>query len=166
MLLETFGKRLRVLRAEREMSQIALRDKMEKFGVSIGETYVSELERTDKMPSLEVAAAMARALEISVDYLALLIDEALPYRRQPVPDNYYSEQADEIAKIVDGLQPPQRDVLLNVARSMVSAPSDRQRERAMIRDILDSIERRLGRTVRREIEQVLRSKGMPIDPAS
>lgn len=163
MALETFGKRLRVLRIDRDLSQIQLRDRMEKVGVPIGETYISELERTEKMPSLEVAAAMARVLDVSVDYLALLIDEAASYRRQPQPDNYYSEEADELAKLTDAMHPEQRSVLLNLARSMVSAPTSRQMERAEIRDILDSIERTHGRTVRREIEKLFRNRGMPID---
>lgn len=162
---ETFGRRLRVLRAERDLSQIALRDRMEKlYGVPIGETYISELERTEKMPSLEVAAAMAKALDVSLDYLGLVINEPLSFRREPpAPDSYYSEQADEVAKLVDDMQPQQRDLLLNVAKSMVAAPSLRQRERAEIREILDSIERKLGRAVRREVEQVLRGKGMLLD---
>lgn len=162
---DTFGKRLRVLRAERDLSQIALRDRMEKlYEVSIGETYISELERSDKMPGLEVAAAMAKALDVSLDYLGLIINEPLSWRREvAAPEPYYSEQADEIAGLVDDLTPAQRDLLLNVAKSMGAAPSQRQRERAEIRDILDSIERRFGRQVRREVEQVLRNKGLLLD---
>lgn len=164
MALETFGKRLRVLRVDRDLSQIALRDRMEKtHGVSIGETYISELERTDKMPSLEVAAAMAKVLDVSVDYLALLIDDAVSFRRQPQPDNYYSEEADECAKLVDEMRPEQRSVLLSLARSMVSAPTNRQLERAEIRDLLDSIERTHGRAVRREIEKLFRNRGLFIE---
>lgn len=166
MALDTFGKRLRVLRIDRDLSQIDLRDKMVNAGTPIGETYISELERTEKMPSLEVAAAMARALDVSVDYLALLIDDAVSYRRQPMPDNYYSEEADDVARMVDSMRPEQRLLVLNIVKSMVNAPSQRQRERIEIIDMLDSIERQRGRAVRREIEQILRSRGIPIDPAS
>lgn len=166
MPMETFGRRLRVLRAERDLSQIALRDKMKKqCQVSIGETYISELERTDKMPSLEVAAAMARVLDVSVDYLALLIDDAVSYRRQPAPDNYYSEQADEVAKLVDNMHPSQRELITNVAKNMLRAPTQRQVERAEMRDILDSIERDEGGPMRRKIEKLMRSKGLSVDSA-
>lgn len=166
MALDTFGKRLRVLRIDRDLSQIDLRDRMVKSGVPIGETYISELERTEKMPSLEVAAAMARALDVSVDYLALLIDDAVSYRRQPVPDNYYSEEADEVAKMIDAMHPEQRALVLNVAKSMISAPTQRQRERAEIIEMLNLIEKNHGRIVRRDIEKLFRNKGMPVDPAS
>lgn len=158
MPLDTFGKRLRVLRIDRDLSQINLRDRMEKLGEPIGETYISELERTEKMPSLAVAAAMAKVLDVSVDYLALLIDDALSYRRVPTPDNYYSEQADEVARMVDAMNPTQRDLLLNLARSIVNAPSQRQVERDEMGDILDSIERKFGRDVRKEIEKMLRDR--------
>jgi transcriptional regulator with XRE-family HTH domain len=163
MPLDTFGKRLRVLRIDRDLSQIELRDKMEKVEMPIGETYISELERTSKMPSLEVAAAMAKVLDVSIDYLGLLIEEALPYRRQPTPDPYYSEQADEIAKLVDSMHPSQRELILSVAKNMLSAPTQRQAERAEMRDILDSIAREHGDNVRREIEKLMRNKGLPID---
>lgn len=167
MPLDTFGKRLRVLRIDRDLSQINLRDSMEKqHKVSIGETYISELERTDKMPSLEVAAAIAKVLDVSIDYLGLLIDEAVSYRRIATPDNYYSEQADEVARMVDAMHPAQRELLLNLAKNMLQAPSQRQREVTEMRDILDSIERQFGRNVRKEIEKVMRDRGLPIDPDS
>lgn len=167
MPLETFGKRLRVLRIDRDLSQGNLRDHMEKrHNVAIGETYISELERTAKMPSLEVAAAMARVLDVSIDYLALLIDDALPFRRQPAPEPYFSGEADEVAKLVDAMSAQQRELLLNLARNMASPPSLRARERADIRDALDSIERRFGRDVRREVEQIMRNKGLPVDPTA
>lgn len=80
ILLGTFGKRLRVLRHERGLSQIELRDEMERqHGVSIGQTYISELERSDKAPTLNVAAAMAKVLGVSLDYLGLITNEPDPY---------------------------------------------------------------------------------------
>lgn len=168
MALETFGKRLRVSRIDKDLSQIALRDQMEKlYGVSIGETYISELERTERMPTLEVAAAMAQVLDMSLDYLGLLIGDAVSFRRQPPPDNFFSEEADEVAKMVDGMHPEQRLLLLNLAKNMPNLLNQRQRERAEIRDLLDSVqhERTLGLSVRRELEKLMRSKGMLGDDA-
>jgi transcriptional regulator with XRE-family HTH domain len=166
MPLETFGKRLRVLRIDRDLSQIKLRDvMMEQYGVAIGETYISQLESSDRMPSLEVAAAMARALDVSLDYLGLIIDEQLSYKRTPSAEHYFSEQADEVAQIVDNLRPSQRELLLNFAKNIdMLAPSERQRERVDIMEMLESIERKAGRDVRREVERMMRSKGMLIDP--
>lgn len=166
MALDTFGKRLKLLRVDRSLSQIELRDQMEKLcGVSIGETYVSELERTSKMPSLEVAAAMAKVLDVSLDYLGLLSHEATSYKHMP-PVNYMSPEADEMAQLVDSMHPSQREVLLSVAKNMIVAPRPRQMERAEMRDILDSIERQIDRPVRIKVEKILRDSGLPIDANS
>lgn len=164
MALQTFGKRLKFARMERDLTQIALRDQMEGlYGVSIGETYISELERTDRMPSLEVAAAMAKVLDVSIDYLGLLIGEPVSWRRQEAVDNYISEEADAVAKLVDEMRPEQRFLVLNLAKSIAGVPTQRQREDSAIHDMLGSIERNHGRIVRREIEQILRDRGILID---
>lgn len=82
--LATFGKRLKFARVERDLTQEQLRDEMHKqCGVTIGATYISELERSSKSPSLPIAAAMAKVLGVSLDYLGLLTDEDLPVVGQP-----------------------------------------------------------------------------------
>lgn len=164
MALDTFGKRLKVLRVDRDLSQVELRNNMEAVcKVSIGETYISELERTDRMPSLEVAAAMAKVLDVSIDYLGFLIDDALSYKRVLPPDHYFSEEADRVARMVDGMPKEQRYVVLNIVRSIDTGPSTRQIEQIKIRQMLDSIEERQGRAVRLEVEQIMRDKGLIID---
>lgn len=143
MALDTFGKRLKVLRVDRNMSQIDLRDMMEKdCGVSIGETYISELERTTKMPSLEVAAAMAKVLDVSLDYLGLLNDDAtISYRRDTAPI-YISVEADELAQMVDSMRSDQRALVVTLARNLLAPLDNRQRRRAEAKEILDSIEQK------------------------
>lgn len=165
MNLDTFGKRLRLLRQDRGMSQIDLRERMEKeCGVSIGGAYISELERGDGTPVLKVAAAMAKVLDVSLDYLALLHDDAsVSYRRQPTPV-YFSLEADEVAQLVDAMQPEQRALIVSMARTIV-APTKQQLERFEARDILDSIEAQLGREVRLQIERKVREKRLPINTA-
>lgn len=167
MALDTFGKRIRALRQDQEMSQIELRDRMEQeCGVSIGATYISELERKGITPSLEIAAAMARVLDVSLDYLGLLIDDAAAsYRRAPTP-GYISQEADELAQLVDAMHPSQRDLLLRLAQNMMNAPTVRQQERAEMRDMLDSVERDHGDLVRRELERFMRQRGIVVDSAS
>jgi transcriptional regulator with XRE-family HTH domain len=163
MELSTFGKRLRVLRIDRDLSQIELRDAMEKLGVSIGETYISELERTTKMPMLEVAAAMARVLNVSLDYLGLLVDDARSYKAEPV-ETYISPEAEELAQIADAMHVSQREILLTVAKNMASAPTPRQEERARATDVLDSVEREHGRAMREQIKELMRRNGFSVDP--
>ena len=79
---ETFGGRLTEAREEAERwdgngigyTQGELADLLkERCGVEIGRSYISELERSwkqDKMPSLEVARALAAVLRVNLAWLA------------------------------------------------------------------------------------------------
>lgn len=161
MALDTFGKRIRALRQDRGLSQIELREKMEKeAGVSIGETYISELERRPITPSLEIAAAMAKVLDVTLDYLGMLIEDGeLSYKRVDTTPHYFSAEADEVAQLVDVMRPEQRVILAAVARTLSMRPTDQQRRLADALDILDSIERDLGKEARDEVERIMRRKG-------
>lgn len=155
MVLDTFGKRIRALRMDRGLSQVELRDRMQKeASVEIGETYISELERSDRMPSLEVAAAMAKVLDVSLDYLGLLIEDGDSYKRTPAP-NYFSEEADRVAEMFDAMRPEQRRALFTLARDLSGNTVERAKQSAEKDDLLDSIERDFGADARTDVEQVL-----------
>lgn len=161
MALDTFGKRIRALRQDRGLSQIELREKMEKeAGVSIGETYISELERRPITPSLEIAAAMAKVLDVTLDYLGMLIEDGeLSYKRVDTTPHYFSAEADEVAQLVDVMRPEQRVILAAVARTLSAPPTDKHRRLADAIDVLDSIERDLGKETRDDVERIMRRKG-------
>lgn len=61
---QVFGKRVRELRKERELSQIDLAAK-----VGIDRSYMGFLERGERNPSLEVIAKIAEALDVTPDEL-------------------------------------------------------------------------------------------------
>ncbi len=64
--LDTFGGRLQLARSDAKLSQEELATLLaEQYGVEIGRSYISELERSweaNKMPMADVAAALARAV--------------------------------------------------------------------------------------------------------
>jgi transcriptional regulator with XRE-family HTH domain len=60
----TFGKRLSEVRKSKKMSQDDLAKKLDVHGAVIG-----RYERDEVKPSIEMAAAIAEALEVSLDYL-------------------------------------------------------------------------------------------------
>jgi transcriptional regulator with XRE-family HTH domain len=60
----TFGKRLAEVRKLKKLSQDELAKKVEVHGAVIG-----RYERDEVKPSIEMAAAIAEALEVSLDYL-------------------------------------------------------------------------------------------------
>jgi transcriptional regulator with XRE-family HTH domain len=60
----TFGKRLTEVRKMKKLSQDEVAKKLDAHGAVIG-----RYERDEVKPSIEVAAAIAEALEVSLDYL-------------------------------------------------------------------------------------------------
>lgn len=76
-VLSTTGKRLRVLRRDLDLTQAELARQLGLLGVKINPSYISVLEGTDRPPSGEVLAGLARVLHTTTDYLLLLTDDPL-----------------------------------------------------------------------------------------
>lgn len=72
----TFGKRLAEVRKDKKISQDELAKKVKVHGAVIG-----RYERDEVKPSIEMAAQIANALEVSLDYLVgntdLLLDKSV-----------------------------------------------------------------------------------------
>jgi len=172
MQLKTFGERLFWARHNyAKLTQKQLRDRMEEeYGVTIGRNYISELEKATreeeeegkvKRPSFTVVRAMAGVCKVSLDFLAGFTDEARPTTSDSAETAiYFSEEADEIAQIVDSLRPEQRAVVIALGRNLAALSMDRARREAEAKDILESVERQLGTPARQEIERIFRDKGV------
>lgn len=172
MELKTFGERLFWARhSHAKITQKKLRDRMEaEYGVAIGRNYISELEKATaeeeaegivKRPSFTVVRAMAGVMKVSLDFLAGFTESEKPVDGDGAEAAvYFSEEADEIAQIVDGLRPEQRAVIIALARNLSTVSMERSRREAEARDILESIERELGTTARQEVERIFREKGI------
>lgn len=110
---ETFGDRIRRLRKDRGMTQHDVVDALlEEQGVSVGRSYISELERSDKVPGGEVTAGLARLFNTTTDYL---LDGGVDTEVEH-GQRYTSPEADEIANIVDDLPPARRREALNLVK--------------------------------------------------
>jgi transcriptional regulator with XRE-family HTH domain len=72
---QLFAKRLQALRKEKDWSQPELGKKVGTSGAIIG-----RYERAEITPSIEVARKLAKALDVTLDYL--LSEEQLPYALQ------------------------------------------------------------------------------------
>lgn len=79
----TFGKRLGEVRKDKKMSQEDIAKKLDVHGAVIG-----RYERDEVKPSIDVAAQIADALQVSLDYLVgssdLLLDKAIIKRIQDI----------------------------------------------------------------------------------
>lgn len=122
---ETFGGRLTEAREEAERwdgkgigyNQGELADLLaERFGVTIGRSYISELERSwqkNKMPSMEVGRALAQALKVNFAWLALLSEEKeLP---DAAGDVAWSKTTNALMSVVDKWPEAARQALLSAA---------------------------------------------------
>ena len=68
----TFGKKISEVRKQKKMSQDKLAKAIGTLAVTVG-----RYERDEAKPSIEVAAKIANALEVSLDYLAGNINQLL-----------------------------------------------------------------------------------------
>lgn len=122
---ETFGGRLTEAREEAERwdgkgigyNQGELADILaERFGVTIGRSYISELERSwqkNKMPSMEVGRALAQACRVNFAWLALLSEEKeLP---DAAGDVAWSKTTNALMAVVDKWPEAARQALLSAA---------------------------------------------------
>lgn len=90
-----------------------------KLGVS--DAFLSDIVRGVKNPSLEMLCELAKLLNTTTDYLLLLTDSQDTLSAPPLENGdpvYFSPEADEIARIVDALQPETRQYVLYMVRAM------------------------------------------------
>jgi len=98
---DTMGKRIRILRDDRKMNQTEMANRMGQFGQKVDPSYLSQIERGDKAPSLSVFKAIVQVLESTADYLLLLTDD--PDTPGESVNETWSEVTRDIADIIDAL---------------------------------------------------------------
>lgn len=117
--LNTTGKRVRVLREDLGMSQQDLADALNRNGVDVQRTRVSQLERAAHSPPGNMVAALATILGTSGDYLLMLTDDPLPR------NNYGGEMLDErTEKMLDlwtALNDQDKAAIIRIAGAFIDA---------------------------------------------
>lgn len=120
---DTMGKRVRILRDDRKMNQTEMANRMGQFGQKVDPSYLSQIERGDKMPSLPVFKAIVQVLESTADYLLLLTDD--PEVPEAKETDTWSETTLSIMDIVDVLPDAKRQEILSVVQAMAAyAPKE------------------------------------------
>lgn len=115
-MLNTIGKRVRLLRGDLDLTQEELIRQLEKHGVEVGQTHISNIERKDTLPSGKVLAGLARVLRTTTDYLLLLTDDPLiPEDKEDTEEEPFT--ADELALIrnLRRLAPPDQRSVIDLA---------------------------------------------------
>ncbi len=115
------GNRIRRLRELIGMSQIDLTKALANRGVDVNQGHVSNIERDNRSPSIELLRALAVVLETNTDYLLGLTDDDRPP----------SDLEDQVVVTVE--DPHDRMLVQEIADLLVRAPSH---ERAYIADLV------------------------------
>lgn len=97
------GRKIREARHQKGFTQGALAET-----AGIGETYISEIERGVKVPSLSLFVKIISALDISADFV---LRDALPAGKELVYD--------EVTELLDGLTPKQRRAAIDILDAYV-----------------------------------------------
>lgn len=118
--LDTVGKRIRILRQDLGLNQGELVNALEKQGIEVGRSYISELERTDKVPSGTVLAGLAKVLGTTTDYLLMLTDDPI------LPSEQEEHQVEdvlgrELLSVYEMLAADKKAVLLYLAKALVES---------------------------------------------
>lgn len=116
--LDTVGKRIRILRQDLDLNQVELVTALEKHGIAVGRSYISELERSDKVPSGTVLAGLARVLGTTTDYLLLLTDDPNPPHEQE-EQHIEDALARELLAVYMTLAADKKAMLLYLAKALV-----------------------------------------------
>lgn len=131
----TIGRRIAELRRAEGFTQRSLIAKLkEEKGISIGPSFLSQIESGNKKPSIELAKALADILNTSLDYILLRDDDSTP---QPdnlslVIDTASSEELRLLQIIVNEVQaisPDDQDTLVDVVRLFSRTIARRKRDR-------------------------------------
>lgn len=127
---DTFGKRIKVLREDLGLTQEDVRKGLLRLGVEIGQSYLSEIERSKKMPNGEVIVGLAKVLRTSTDYLLLLTDNADPHIGATTV-SIVSEDEDErrvlseLVELAQEVNRPEQNLLLEIVRRFRASNSRR-----------------------------------------
>jgi len=122
----------------------------------ISPAMLSKIEHDQKNPSMETLIALARELDVSIDWLVPSQGAENPYRRKEDEPVYFSQEADEVARLVDDLPPKYRAVVLAQAQSIRSKfEAENQEYNALIKLIGEVA----GANVARQIERRLMPPG-------
>lgn len=153
--LETIGERVAALRRYWGMNQAELCERLERETRPpgpVGISYISKVETGVTTPSGERAAAIARILQTTTDYLWGNTDNPNIPNETPT---MFSDEAEEAGKLIDAMQPEQRRAAL---RMLQQAQRDYQRQAELdreIREVLALVEARGGTDLLTKIQRLL-----------
>lgn len=166
--------RQRLSEGDKKFTQEVLARELAQSGYSVQSGQIGHVENATKFPSIPLLVALADFFGTSLDFIVgrtknlssiAAIDEDLQtggisgrlgdiYKKLPL------ERQEEVYRFAEALNLIVQTDLPQIAPLPLNR---RQRRKSAVRALLDLIQRERGTAVRDEIEETLRSKGIPID---
>lgn len=166
--------RQRLSEGDKKFTQEVLARELAQSGYSVQSGQIGHVENATKFPSIPLLVALADFFGTSLDFIVgrtknlssiAAIDEDLQtggisgrlgdiYKKLPL------ERQEEVYRFAEALNLIVQTDLPQIAPLPLNR---RQRRKSAVRALLDLIQRERGTAVRDEIEEMLRSKGIPID---
>lgn len=153
-----FGLRLRNRRGDIEKTQEDVVREVNALGVGLTQGYYSKLEkkRDGALPNGAIVAALAIVLETSANYLlGLTENDAIPVELNDEESaSFLSLEAEQIADMVDRMEPHSRREALSAVQTILDAELARKHDNARRwQSLLALVERTAGRNTRVAVEQ-------------
>jgi transcriptional regulator with XRE-family HTH domain len=145
-LLNTTGKRVERLRRDHGWTQVELAR-----AAQVRQGYISIIEKDNGAPSAALMAAIARALETTLDFLMMLTND--PRTPKDAEPTYLSKEAEETAKMVDEMYPDFRAKALLAVRTLYEHHLEHAQRNKQIEELLAVIEAAKGVEGRRDAER-------------
>lgn len=147
----TMGKRIEARLVALGMNQTDLHEELRRRGVQVSRSFISQIVSDNKGIKIEKLAAFADALETTTDHLLLRRDDPEPFKeREP---EYFSEEADKIARLVDEMPVSMRTIMLQIITLTLDETKKRQRDE--FERLLRTVENSVGREARRQVEAAI-----------
>lgn len=144
----TTGKRLVLLRDDLGLDQGVVAQR-----TGIRQSYLSQIEHDRANPSAEIMARLAKELDTTTDFLLLLTDD--PAKPQDNKPTLLSEEAEQIARMVDDMPPEGREGALRSVTGIYNHYEEHTRLNKQIMELLTLIESSQGAAFRRDLERRL-----------
>lgn len=141
--LDSTGERIRWLRKRARLTQ-------EELGaaIGVGNVFVSNIEKDVAAPPIDKLVKLARVLNTTADYILCLSDVPSALEDDAAGPIYFSPEADEAARLIDGMPVWKRAEALHMVRASASYNEEA---------------RRRAESAAKEIEGRLRFAGATLD---
>lgn len=165
-LKEALKGRLARAREDLDYSPADVLGEFERHGIGRTPGSLSQMEHGSRLPSVEALYVLAKYLNTSADYLLGLTDNNLSVK-DIEDDLAHAKGGGNANSVLSRLTKEQRDQVIAYAEFLATQPAPgltpAQRGRIEIANMLASVERNFDETVRKEVENVLRGKGLLIN---